>query len=515
MWASGFPENATSGNCIHLSIPRKMNVTGLTIKNCGDTFIFSCKGPTTPPPKCFKPVCPDSSCIKKEALYVTAPDNITKYLDRPTQYGVWKSKNYRIFLFGNQSKTWNDAKETCCAIGMKLLSLDADYKYSTLSQVIAGKDNATLSAKYWTSGTDNGCPGAFGWCAENKLVRNALWAPGEPRAGNYCVVADVRTTNTTLMTADCTQSLRFICETRDTSNATSAGETIKDECAANFNVSIAEQDRIFNSTSFSRRIKCFLKCVGEAGGLMVNGRIVDGQLIKLAEILSQNDNEKLMENLKAVDECSNIRGMNECDMIASVFQCGQEKAPDLVANVIKTVELNDTAEKTPLKPKLGQCITDYECEVDPYWRNAFVTNNGNADGKVMDICGQRYLLGMNKASYREGSSWCCLYGLNLVSFQTKRELECVINSSLGGLQRPASIWTSASRKGTTDMEGFRWCTSRVFFNYTMWKWYPEIEKYPTGYLITFVAEDTFADTYFNVNADKPGVAYPFCEQRPV
>jgi hypothetical protein len=31
--------------------------------------------------------------------------------------------------------------------------------------------------------------------------------------------------------------------------------------------------------------------------------------------------------------------MDECDTAAMIFQCGQEKAPDLVSNVIASIEL--------------------------------------------------------------------------------------------------------------------------------------------------------------------------------
>jgi hypothetical protein len=36
-------------------------------------------------------------------------------------------------------------------------------------------------------------------------------------------------------------------------------------------------------------------------------------------------------------------GMDECDTAAMIYQCGQEKAPNLVANVISAVEVNSSA----------------------------------------------------------------------------------------------------------------------------------------------------------------------------
>jgi hypothetical protein len=39
----------------------------------------------------------------------------------------------------------------------------------------------------------------------------------------------------------------------------------------------------------------------------------------------------------------NSGGMDECDTAAMMYQCGQEKAPNLVANAISSVEFNNSA----------------------------------------------------------------------------------------------------------------------------------------------------------------------------
>jgi len=35
--------------------------------------------------------------------------------------------------------------------------------------------------------------------------------------------------------------------------------------------------------------------------------------------------------------------MDECDTVALAYQCGQEKAPALIANAIATAEMNNSA----------------------------------------------------------------------------------------------------------------------------------------------------------------------------
>ncbi|CAB3368443.1 Hypothetical predicted protein [Cloeon dipterum] len=426
MWA--ITPNSSSGDCVHLSVLKNMNTTGLTQKNCTNKFVFSCKGTTT-----------------------VAPSNNTA-----------------------NNKTWSDAISFCCTIGMKLLSMDTNFKHSALS--VALGNGKTLVSKYWTSGTDYGCDGAFGWCTVNKLFREPVWAPGEPQPGKHCVAVDFSGGNATLIAADCSTNLRFICEARDAIKSTSRAKGIQDECAAIFNITETELDSIFNSTSFDVKIKCFLKCLGESGGVVFNGRLVDEQLLKLVEHLS-TDNDKLMSGFQTVDECSKIQGMDDCDTVALAFQCGQEKDPILVKNTVKIVELNNSAEQTPVQPSIGQCITDYQCVMTDYHRQIFLTN-GSTDGLIVDICRKRYLLGKKETTYREGASWCCKYGLNLVSFETVEELKCLVSSPLGGRARPIKIWTSACRIGAS-IYGFRWCTSNANYNVSMWTWLHPMSLYYT------------------------------------
>ncbi|XP_059484775.1 uncharacterized protein LOC132202085 [Neocloeon triangulifer] len=514
MWAVGQPDNRNnSQNCIHLSIPRDRNTTELTDRNCNDTYVFACKGIPTPAPKCDVPVCPGGSCDKKLSLYTTALDK-SSFLSNPESYGTWVNINYRIYMFGNTAKTWEESLTACCDIGMKLLSVDNDYEYGVLANALQKTNQQVSAGTFWTSGTDFGCTGAFGWCAVNKLVRAPIWSKGHPQSGKNCVSADLSVTNTTLSTNDCTSNLKYICETRDTGSSASGGRAIKDECASIYNISTVEQDNIFNSTSFNIRIKCFLKCLGENGGVIVNGRIVDEQLIKLAETLSPNNSAQLMNDLKAVDACSSIKGMDECDTAALSYQCGQEKAPTLLSNAITAVELNNTVVASPLQPSLGQCITDYACVLNPNKRLLFETKSTpTPDGIIEDICGKKYFAGNAKVLYREAASLCCEYGLNLISLETVDELKCLVAASLGNFIRPAKVWMAVSRRGTTGNK-FRWCSSNTPFNVSDWYW-NNINGYPEYFVATIYLQTTFPNTYFNTDPDNSMsiLGYPLCEEQ--
>jgi hypothetical protein len=78
----------------------------------------------------------------------------------------------------------------------------------------------------------------------------------------------------------------------------------------------------------------------------------------MAEMLSPNNIQQLQEDLSAVDLCSQksdhgwkyefsltaffTEGMDDCDTAALTFQCGQEKAPGVLANAITSVELSSS-----------------------------------------------------------------------------------------------------------------------------------------------------------------------------
>jgi hypothetical protein len=78
-----------------------------------------------------------------------------------------------------------------------------------------------LSAKsvfagvFWTSATDAGCDGKFGWCSVNRMVRNASWALNKPdNVTGDCVMVSVNKTRASLTNADCQTQRKYICEVR-------------------------------------------------------------------------------------------------------------------------------------------------------------------------------------------------------------------------------------------------------------------------------------------------------------
>ena len=76
-------------------------------------------------------------------------------------------------------------------------------------------NKSTNPGDFWTSGTDSGCDSAYGWCAVNKLFRQAKWANGQPdnKGGNeHCVAVEITKSSVLLQDLDCAKKLRYVCE---------------------------------------------------------------------------------------------------------------------------------------------------------------------------------------------------------------------------------------------------------------------------------------------------------------
>lgn len=81
-------------------------------------------------------------------------------------------------------------------------------------------DYLDLNEQYWTSGSDLGCEGNFGWCSlgGKELARNLPWQRNEPNNhGNneHCVNIDLIAWDSmkfVLNDNNCERKMKFVCE---------------------------------------------------------------------------------------------------------------------------------------------------------------------------------------------------------------------------------------------------------------------------------------------------------------
>ncbi|XP_059476156.1 uncharacterized protein LOC132197103 isoform X2 [Neocloeon triangulifer] len=436
-------------------------------KLCNDSSYFACQGPTTPAPACSAPVCPNVTCVKNQTLFTT--DTNGQFLSKPLVHGTWYTYQGRQFLisFSNVTKTFKEAIQACCELGMSLLSLEYDYKYKSI--LATGKATASIG-NFWTSGSDIGCEGKYGYCTAKRLLRKeAIWMPGQPDnlgKSQHALAAYVNATHVLLSDFDENAKLRYICEARDSSNASTGGAAIRSECAMAYNVSQAEIDGLLDLKSIDLRIKCFMKCLGENSGLFVNGKFVDGQVLAILEKMASGNLDELKKNMNSKDECEqSTTGMDECDKAAQMIQCTKEKAPDVLNSVISAVDNQTPIEKVELPPP-AMCPGIAAGVVNATLKQMFASaglNTSIPGGYFTACCWVRFLVSDFQMTLADAYPFCNTYGLRLATLDNSGLIGCFRSTCVGQYQGINKwTWVAATRKGSPDNP--RWCTSSTPFS---------------------------------------------------
>jgi hypothetical protein len=93
---------------------------------------------------------------------------------------------------------------------------------------------------------------------------------------------------------------------------------------------------------------------------LYGGKLIDTAVIFSMELIVGDDPlNELQSGATVLDECGNlskikyfptkytivliVEGMDECDTAAVMFDCGKNKAPAMITNMIMAAELNSTA----------------------------------------------------------------------------------------------------------------------------------------------------------------------------
>ncbi|XP_059471661.1 uncharacterized protein LOC132194423 [Neocloeon triangulifer] len=487
-WQAGQPDNVGgSENCLHLQVVHTDLKMVVTNRNCADKYMLACESmSTTPAPKCTVGKCPDITCVRNEELFYnkTITNNPNSPLLDPSAYGTWQSTNGRMYLFSKNKATWNEAYNICCSLNLKFLSVEQKNEMDTLVKSVNTNGNISQST-YWTSGTDADCSGKHAWCAVSKSFRDVIWDSGEP--GNShdksCVTLSLSKSNAKLGTEDCKKNLNFICEVRDTSNSTTSGMAITNECAHKFQILDTNiTNNITMNMSFASldtKTKCYLKCVAEeAGFINVNGVKVDINTIAKLEIASANDKSKLQNSFVAADDCGKKRGVDECDTAILIYECGKSKVPEVVNDVVVGARM-ENKEEAPLPRNVAKCITDFSCLTNSSMRNAFLSNSSIDSGTKYTACGRKYVVSNVLYNFTDAASYCCQLGLSIASFETYSEYTCVQNM-IPTSTTSLILWTSGSQWTVND---YYWCPSGVKF-FPEAKFANSVNATPNAFLAT-------------------------------
>ncbi|XP_065341530.1 uncharacterized protein LOC135940537 [Cloeon dipterum] len=364
-----------------------------------------------------------------------------------------------------------DAYDACCAIGLKLLSLHQDILYAFLAEAF---QNASISAssKFWTSGTDSGCKGTYGYCGSNRLLREeAIWASGQPdlKDGGCLVVSG----DGTLSDERCNSKFQYICEGRVPSK--NFMDIIEIECAKTYRLTRNDVKMLMNSTPDELREKCFLKCFGEGTGLFVNGKLAEEKLMYNFQQISQSDVNKLMDMYSTMDFCTSAtKGMDPCDKATALLKCGQENSPDAFGDLLNSLETSISEPAVILPPQQSVCKPKVDCDVDENRRNAFLNaptiwiENGNLKLQKSIACGKNFLAMylVFKVSYNWAREICCDFGLRIATVDTKQKYDCMISNKItSGIAASDIFAVGATRMGFLQKP--IWCHSNTPFDFKL------------------------------------------------
>ncbi|XP_065335259.1 macrophage mannose receptor 1-like [Cloeon dipterum] len=159
---------------------------------------------------CSQPVCPVITC--KRGNYF---DSIGR-LNLPESLGSLQIIKGQMYAISKVKKTFKEAAEACCSIDMRLISIENKAKGNML------EDYLEINEQYWTSGSDLGCEGKFGWCSQGgvEFGDNIPWLYNEPNNGDgneNCVNIDIIAWDSVkfkLNDNNCDKKMKFICESK-------------------------------------------------------------------------------------------------------------------------------------------------------------------------------------------------------------------------------------------------------------------------------------------------------------
>ncbi|XP_065331394.1 macrophage mannose receptor 1-like [Cloeon dipterum] len=213
---TGQPDNPSTERCIAFQLSNTALLSGYGIHDvsCSAQYNFICEGDVPP----CEATCPGNCASKlNQALF-----NSKNELVDTNSYGRWVTGcGGRTYLFSPDSKSWDQAYDICCKIGMTLLKLETVEEFNCFYELNKNNSYLMYAADFWTGANDRDCLYRFKWCDTGEvLYRNdSRWLLNQPNnaAGiQACVVMSLSPTVTfstkSLNDWDCSSNYRYVCE---------------------------------------------------------------------------------------------------------------------------------------------------------------------------------------------------------------------------------------------------------------------------------------------------------------
>ncbi|CAB3379238.1 Hypothetical predicted protein [Cloeon dipterum] len=326
--------------------------------------------------------CINKECVRNTTFFKPGLGEQFELKDR-YKHGRWISKCGRYFLFSKEKATYFEARDKCCALNTRLLAIKTEAKRKCLTKM--ARDYPEIIGNYWTSGADFGCPNNFRWCSVDRafLRREINWGPGEPRVTKgdcvYVKTSALHPQNTTLHVGKCTDQMQYACEVRQSGTSV---EAVQKECAELMVLSLDEVYALDIPENYTYRMKCYVKCLGDNLGMIVNNTLQEGNVLKLME--SSNEKSDMQKGYDAIQKCKNERVENDdCESAYRMYMCGKREAPVVFGKVVVYKFRIDGYVYPPVKievPRICNMNQNVDCRQNRTMMNEFYTTKATSFG---------------------------------------------------------------------------------------------------------------------------------------
>ncbi|XP_059473445.1 uncharacterized protein LOC132195453 isoform X2 [Neocloeon triangulifer] len=436
---------------------------------CSKRFAFACESLMQNPGEFLQNGCPASGLCNSQDVKILTSNGLTQ--ETGPMKGTFQARCGKFYYFSRVKKTWENARNYCCSMGMDLESLYLSEKRECIAQIfrkLPARLNDTDS--YWSSGRSTKYPGKHFWCSADMYFyrQEILWGYGFPKKEHDCVFLSFnKTTNVTeLGTAPCEEEKLFLCSAGSNNNT----EAVKKwwECKETYGLYHDEEDILltFTPTMPANHLLCYARCIGQNYKKFLDKKPNGQNILRLFEDALKNETE-LQSAYAAYEKCTSITSNNRCDSAYLILRCvlmtQYQMVQYLMAYTIKTATNNYFPSTLMCEPNYQYCDVNYFCAKNSTLVDQLKSAGKNEIGKLVTVSnGAKYFVGRNnsgfpKLSYEVTYSYCCSIGMKLLEVENVTELEALL--LLDPTLRP-DIWTTVGPiKENENGDLSFWCSS--------------------------------------------------------
>ncbi|XP_059469427.1 uncharacterized protein LOC132193075 [Neocloeon triangulifer] len=470
IWHANQPDekNISAGVCVSTSLE---NGTFLLNDDfCSNRYAFACESAQMANPgELLQNGCPpNQNCGNNMIGLPTYNSDQLIYEPGPIR-GTFSSSCGLTYYISRMKKSWADARNYCCSIGMDLASVNLIEKIDCLSQVFTKFPTRLNETSYWSSGRATKIPGKHYWCSTESYVypQETVWAKDFPKNEHTCIVIAFNTAinSTELQTAFCEEEKPFICS----ASALSAlvAQRMWYDCSTTYGLAKDEEDELlqFSLTLPVQRLMCYARCIAHYHHKIADTRINGPNILQVLEQLQLTPAE-LQGAYVGYEKCENtVLPMNysRCLFTYMVARCALANGYLVMQKMLtfSTGSLRQFLPSTlPCDPNYQYCDTGLPCVQNAALIGQLKTTGKTDIGTLVSLpSGANYCIVKREVKflYSSAYSYCCSIGMKLIEIDNMKKLDDLLQ--FDPTLRPLNLTVVGPLKEDENGEPSKWCSS--------------------------------------------------------